>query len=129
MKARIEILTRTLQKTSHFSAVGELERREDGVKIVYPTEGDISTLEIFPSRARLRRRGENNFDAEFSTSKQTFFRMSLQDASADLPLITHVYKSFLSDDIALSLTYDLGMGSTFQRFFLKVSIQVLSEQL
>lgn len=127
MKARIEIQTRTLQKTSHFSAVGELERIKEGARIVYPIEGDVSTLEIFPLRALLKRRGENNFDAEFSAQKPSLFRMSLHDASADLPLFTHVYKSFISDEIFLRLTYDLGTGSTLQKYSLKISIRVLSE--
>lgn len=128
MKARIEILTRTLQKTSHFSAVGEIERIDEGVRIVYPIEGDVSTLEILPSCALLKRQGETNFDAEFSADKPTFFRLSLQSASAELPLFTHVYKSFISDpEIFLRLTYELDTGSELQKFFLKISIHVLSE--
>lgn len=127
MKARIEILTRTLQKTSHFSAVGELERIGDGARIVYPIDGDVSTLEIFPSHAILKRRGENNFDAEFSASTPTLFHMSLQGASADLPIIPRVYKSFISDEIFLRLTYDLDTGSDLQKFYLKISVRVLSE--
>ena len=126
MIARIEILTRKSQDTSRFLAVGKLERIENGVRMVYPIEGDESTLEIFPTRAVLKRRGETNYDAEFLAKKPSYFRLSLQDNAADLPIFTHVFKSFISDpDIFLNLTYDLDTGSELQKFFLKISIHVL----
>lgn len=129
MKARIEILTRTLQRTSRFCAVGVLDRMPDGVTVTYPIEEDVSVLELRKSGAILKRRGENQFDAEFIVGGSTFFRISLQGSNAELPVFTTAYKNFFSDSEILSrLTYDLGMGPTSQNFSLKIKIQILSEE-
>ncbi len=128
MTSRIEIATRTLGKTSRFDAIGTLDRREEGAVITYPIEGDVSSLEIFHSHLILDRRGENDLHALFSVGEHGIFRMSFAGRVSELPIFTHIYKVYFSQsEIFLRLTYDLGSGPSSQKFFLKIHIQVLSE--
>ncbi len=129
MKANIEIETQTCGKTTRFRASGSVERRDGGVLVSYPIEGDLSTLELYPSCAVLQRRGEVRFDATFRENEGTLFRMSLRDGAAELPILTKHYKSFISDpEIFCRLSYDLQTDKMLQRFSLRIRIKVFSEE-
>lgn len=129
MDARIEIVTRTLGKTSRFCAVGNFERRAEGAAITYPIEGDLSTLELFASHAVLGRRGGNSFFADFSVGKPTVFRVSLDGKEAEISVFTHSYNLFIHEaEIFSRLVYDLNTGRSSQKFSLKIHIQVISEE-
>lgn len=128
MNVQIVIVTRTMGKVSRFCAIGNSDRVSEGAEITYPIEGDTSTLTLFRDRILLKRRGSSCFDAEFLHGKSSFFRMSARDAAAELPLFTHVCKSFFSEsEIFSKLFYDLGSGPS-QKFFLKIHIKLITEQ-
>lgn len=129
MVVQIEIVTRTLGSAARFCAFGEAVRTADGVSVEYPTDGDISTLEIILDRAVMRRRGLQSLDAVFSAGETTSFRISFQNHVSELSVFTSACKShFSGSDIFLRLNYELGLSPS-QKFSLKIHIKVLSEEL
>ncbi len=129
MKARIEIVTHTLGRSTHFEAVGNLQQSEEGALISYPTEEDMTCLALRTDGAEMRREGENGLHADFSVGKTTELSLSQQGSAASIPLLTHVYKpSFSQSEISCRLVYDLIFGRSTQKFSLKIQIQVISEE-
>ena len=128
MDVKIEIVTRTLGKTTRFCADGKSWRTEEGVCVTYPTEGDISSLALSPARAVMKRRGLHEFEAAFSAGETSSMAISFQGHRSAIPLVTKVYKIFFSgSDVFLRLVYELGSDPS-QKFSLKIQIKVISEE-
>ena len=129
MNARIEIETRTLGETSHFSAIGNLKRRAGGAAVIYPIERDISTLELFGHEASIKRCGETTFEVLFRDGESSVFRLTFGENVAEIPVFTSVYKiSFQWPEIFAELVYELKSGQLSQSFSLKIHIEVISEE-
>lgn len=127
MDAKIEIVTRTLGKTTRFCADGKLERTSDGACITYPVEDDVSTLHLSAARAVMQRRGIHEISADFSAGETSSMMITFQGHHSTIPLFTNVYKIFFTDsDIFLRLGYEF-CAEFSQKFSLRIHIQVLSE--
>ncbi|MGN1078173.1 MAG: DUF1934 family protein [Candidatus Gallimonas sp.] len=125
----VEIVTRTEGDTGVFRAPGRLSRTADGFSVRYRDDSDEVYLFAHTDRFTMERRGECALACTFRKGVPGRMVFRLAGKETALPVNATAYFLRKSDEgYSVVLGYELGDSAFLQKFRLKITVKIISEE-
>ncbi len=125
----VEIVTRSEGAVSCFSARGKVERADGCFLVSYIQDGDAVALDARERSLLMQRTGDCSLRVEFLLGRRSVMTVSGGALLGEIPVITSVYSFRRTEDgFFCRLNYELLFPADSQKFFLEISVQIISEE-